>query len=212
MDRTENENNTNKWRKKTHIRTELLKIILPIAVLPIIFLMVVVSIRVYHQLLAQNVNYYDTVLSQVNINIDSVYEQYARTLSSMIESSVFTNYINSAEAKSKQEEETRDLQLLGDDRSDFGLRNTVQKKIEGFVYIYQMKKKSIRANTDYKMTFCNDNGARPPDPIYEKIINDPFFTKVKNDNKIRFAIGKFQNGTIPSMDGDKKTVLIYPYL
>ncbi|MBR6199828.1 MAG: SpoIIE family protein phosphatase [Spirochaetales bacterium] len=198
-------------KRKGKIRKQLLMLIIPIAVIPIALIMLFVSVHVYNKLLTQNINYYDTVLSQVNINLDSVYEQYARTLSSMLDTTAFRNYVAEPATHSIQEEEETDLALLGDDRSDFGLRNTVQEKIDGFVYIYQMNKYSPKTKTDWKLTFCNDNGARPSDPNYEKIIQDPFFLKVKNDNNIKLAIGKFQNGTIPSMDGDKQTVLLYPF-
>ncbi|MBP5707153.1 MAG: hypothetical protein J6W76_07690, partial [Spirochaetales bacterium] len=150
-----------KHKRKRTIRFQLLRLIIPIAVIPIALITIFVSVRVYKKLLTQNINYYDTVLSQVNLNLDSVYEQYARTLSSMLDTTVFKNYVQQPAAKTIQEEEDTDLALLGDDRSDFGLRNTVQEKIDGVVYIYQMHIYSPKTKTEGKLTFCNDTGARP---------------------------------------------------
>ncbi|HOJ65029.1 MAG TPA: PP2C family protein-serine/threonine phosphatase [Spirochaetota bacterium] len=198
-------------KNKGKIQLELLFLILPIAIIPLISVIVFVSLRIYNKLESQSFDYYDTVLAQVNSNLNFVYEQYARTMTNMLETSIVKETLSLPPYKTKEEERNATARMVGNSTSDFGLRKTADEKIDGFTYLYEMNRVSLIDNTNYKMHFCNDPVGRPGDPDYEKLINDPLFKILKDDNQRRLVFGKFQKGVLPGLDGEKKTVFIYSY-
>ena len=199
------------FKKKTSIRSGLLKILIPIAIVPLLFVIIFVSMRIYTYLENQANNYYNTLLSQVSANIDFVYKQYALTITNMFKISIVKNTLQSQPYTSKEQERVLCENMYGTETIDFGLRKTAQEKIDGYAYIYEIDRKSLIDKTNYKLHYLNDNSGRPVDPYYEKLLKDPLFLKVKQNNNIRLVFGKLQNDTIPGIDGDKKTVFIFPY-
>ncbi|HOJ64247.1 MAG TPA: SpoIIE family protein phosphatase [Spirochaetota bacterium] len=188
-----------------NIRTQLLIIIIPIAIIPLIIIVNLVINRIFVHLEKQSRDYYYTILEQVANNLNFVYNQYARTLSNMIEIPEVVQGLTHPPYRSKEEERLVSNNIIGDVNTRGGLRNTVEEKIEGAVFIYEMDRKSLINETDYKIHYVSSANIGPG---LKEIINDPLFQKLK-ENKEKLIFGRFKDYIFP--DGKQRAVIIFPY-
>ncbi|HPO50604.1 MAG TPA: HAMP domain-containing protein, partial [Spirochaetota bacterium] len=134
--------------------------------------------------------------------------QYGRTLANMMDNPDVLNGLNAPSYKNKQDEINVSLRIIGDENIKGGLRNTIEEKIEGAVFLYELDRKSIIDKTDYKVHFVSSDNALPN---FDRFINDPLFLTLKNDNSIKLIAGKLSPGTIVGFESDKKPAIIFPY-
>jgi signal transduction histidine kinase len=190
------------------IQYQLLFLVLPLAITPLIIVVIFVSNRVFNHLEYQNNQFYSTVLNQVAYNVDFVYEQYARTLSNMIEIPEVIAGLESPPYKSEQQEKEIHLSITGDSTTKGGLRNTVEEKIEGAVAIIELDRKSLLTNTDYKIHYISD-GSKSLN--LDNLLEDPLFLKIRSENQIKMILGKPKPGVLSGFDADKRPMIIFPY-
>lgn len=204
-------NNSKKTKKGfwsyLKIKSKLIFIILPTAIIPLIVVVSFTSWRLYNHLENQGRESYSTLIQQVSENVEFLYAQYARTLSNMLDIPALVEGFNVKEYKSAQEEKDIGQKMTGDVTTRGGVRNTFEEKIDGMLYILELDKKSINDKTDYKQILLIDNQMRLD---VEKLLVDPLFLKLKSDNKVKLVFGRLTEGIITGVYADSP-VMIYPY-
>ena len=190
------------------IRWKLLFIILPTAIIPLVIVITFSTIRIYNHLENQGRTFYFTLLTQVKKNIDLLYQQYGRTLTNMMTISSVRAGLNAPPYRTKQEELNIKQMVMGDETTEGGFRNTAEEKIDGNVYLYEMDRKSLATETNYTVHILN---AKIGELNYDKLINDPLFLLLKNNNKIKMIFGIFQKGVAQNQENEDKPVIILPY-
>lgn len=202
---TDIKNKIKNRREPLNTRTQLLIIIIPIAIIPLIIIINIVINRIFVHLERQSREYYSTIIEQVANNLNFIYNQYARTLSNMIEIPEVIKGLNVPPYRSKEEERIISNNIIGDVNTRGGLRNTVEEKIEGAVFIFEMDRKSLLNGTDYKIHYVSSANIGPS---LEDIIEDPLYQKLK-ENKEKLIFGRFKDYNFP--DGKQRAVIIFPY-
>ncbi|HOJ63703.1 MAG TPA: SpoIIE family protein phosphatase [Spirochaetota bacterium] len=205
----------NKNKKFFKIRWQLLLIILPVAIVPLVIVVSFSSNRIFKHLEEASHKLYSSILYQVANNVDFVYEQYARTLTNILKIPNVDKGLCWPPYKTPEEEieisnmiKGRASIHRGERILEEGLRKTAQEKIDGDVFLYELDRKSLINNKDYVVHQLNF-GLLEPD--INAILKDPLFLKIKNDNSIKFIFGKFQDGVLKGLDSEKKAVMIFPY-
>lgn len=192
------------------IRWKFLSILIIVSVLPIIVVFYFSFSSIFDHLKKQNKMFYSRLLRIVSNNMDYTYENYGRTLVNIFNNSAIKKGISVGAYESVQHEKSITDSVSGNELQK-GLRELVQERIEGAVFLYELDKKSLTNNTDYKIHYGLDTNYYISPPRFDKMIEDPLFKKIKNDNKIKLIFGKFKDGSIPGIDGNDKSVFIYPY-
>lgn len=197
------------------IRWQLLLIILPFAIIPLIIVVSFTANRIFLHLEEQSYSFYFSIISQVANNVDFVYEQYGRTLTNILKIPNVEKGLFSPPYKDITEEiristmiKGRNAIYKGNRIIEEGLRKTAEEKIDGDIFLYELDRKSLVNKTDYMIHKLN---LGLPDPDINKLLNDPLFLKIKNDNSIKFIFGKLKDGTLKGIDAEKKAVMIFPY-
>ncbi len=205
----------NKNRKFFKIRWQLLLIILPVAIVPLIIVVIFTTNRIFAHLEEQSYNFYSSILSQVASNVDFVYDQYGRTLTNILKIPNVEKGLSYPPYRDPVEESKvstmikgRNAIYKGNRVIEEGLRKTAEEKIDGDIFLYELDRKSLINNTDYMLHKLN---LGIPDPDLNAMLKDPLFLKIKNDNSIKFIFGKFQDGVLKGIDAEKKSVMIFPY-
>jgi serine phosphatase RsbU (regulator of sigma subunit) len=195
------------WRL-LKIRWKLFVIILPTAIIPLVVVIIFSSLRIYSHLENQGGEYYATLLTQVKTNMEFVYNQYARTFSNIFEIPGVKNGLTAPSYRSKSQELAIRREIIGEEAVEGGLRNTVEEKIDGYVFIYESDRKSRVDGKDYVVHKVTGDSYLPD---YEKLIQDPLFTRIKEDNNIRMIFGSLGDSVIPGEDTSTMPVVIFPY-
>ncbi|HPO50933.1 MAG TPA: hypothetical protein PLO89_11455, partial [Spirochaetota bacterium] len=190
------------------IRWKIISIILPTAIIPLVIIIVFSNIRIYNHLEKQGKNFYSTLITQVNKNIDLIYEQYGRTLANMMTISSVQAGLYAPPYKSKQQENDVKKSVMGDATTEGGFRSTAEEKIDGNVHIYELDRKSLLNGTDYTVHILN---ASVGVLDFNKLLNDPLYLEVKNNNKIRMIFGKLKPGVSSTPEYDARPTIILPY-
>lgn len=188
------------------IRSQLLIIIIPIAIIPLIIIVSIVTNRIFAHLENQSRQYYSTLLVQVSNNLNFVYSQYARTLSNMMSIPEVIKGIDNPPYLSMEDERTASSSIVGDESTRGGLRNTVEERIEGAVFLYDLNCESLIDKTSYKVHYVSSSNIAPK---MELFLNDPLFLKLRQNNKEKMVFGKFQNSVFGG--SEDKPVIIFPY-
>jgi serine phosphatase RsbU (regulator of sigma subunit) len=194
-------------RKIFKIRWQLMIVILPIAIIPLIIIVTFVTNSMFSHLERQSKLYYSTILGQVGVNMDFVYNQYARTITNMSTTPDFIDALNTSPYKNALEEDLHGKIIIGDETIEGAIRNTVEEKIDGVVFIYELDRASLQTGTSYKVHSVSENNIPPTVPL---LTTDQLFLTLKRDNRIKMIMGKLQSGTIPGYQGDDKPVIIFP--
>ncbi|HNZ25673.1 MAG TPA: SpoIIE family protein phosphatase [Spirochaetota bacterium] len=189
------------------IRSKLIFIILPTAIIPLVVVVSFTSWRLYNHLENQGRESYSTLIQQVSKNVEFLYNQNARTLSNMLDIPALVEGFRVAEYKSAQDEIDIGQMMIGNVTTRGGLRNTFEEKIEGMLYVVELDKKSINDKTDYKQHLLIDNQIRLD---IDLLLKDPLFLKLKSDNKVKLVFGRLTEGIITGIYADSP-VMIYPY-
>lgn len=186
------------------IRSQLLIIIIPIAIIPLIIIVSIVTNRIFAHLENQSRQYYSTLLVQVSNNLNFVYNQYARTLSNMVGIPEVIKGLDSPPYSSMAEERIVSNSIVGDVTVRGGLRNTVEERIEGAVFLYELDRESLLDKTNYKVHYVSSSNIAPKIDLF---LNDPLFLMLK-ENKEKMVFGKFQNEAFG--ESEDKPVIIFP--
>ena len=187
------------------IRSQLLIIIIPIAIIPLLIIVFIVTNRIFAHLENQSRQYYSTLLVQVSNNLNFVYNQYARTLSNMVGIPEVVKGLDSPPYSSMAEERAVSNSIVGDATVRGGLRNTVEERIEGAVFLYELDRESLLDKTDYKAHYVSSSNIAPKTELF---LNDPLFLKLKENNKERMVFGRFKNEAFG--EAEEKPVIIFP--
>jgi serine phosphatase RsbU (regulator of sigma subunit) len=194
------------------IRWKLILLILPTALIPLIAIISFSIIRVFAHLEDQQKIFYSTLLGQVRENIDFVYTEHYKTLQQIINLPTVVKGLTAPPyANAGVEEEVNEL-ISGSESQEGGLRAMSLEKLDGALFVYELDRESIIDGTDYKIHYGIDMGSAflfPP--TFEMMIDDPLFTKLKQDPDIQMIFGKFKPGTIKGIGGDDKPAMIMPW-
>ncbi|OHD07478.1 MAG: hypothetical protein A2Y34_04860 [Spirochaetes bacterium GWC1_27_15] len=194
-------------KKNTKIRWDLLKFIIPVAILPIIVLIIIISIRIFSYLENQNFKLYSMIISQVKMNLDISYEQNSRTLANLFTIPEVVEGLNAPQYKNGSEEINISEKLIGSETQIGGIRKTMEEKIEGRLYLVELDRTSINNNTPYKIHFSGINQVPPNIDVLKQ---DILYKQIKNDNQIKTVFGLFKENVISGYEG-KNPVMIAPY-
>jgi signal transduction histidine kinase len=193
------------------IRLQMLFIILPVAIIPLLILVFSITGRIYSYLEHQKFKYYSIVLEQVGWNIDFLYNQYAVTMATIYELDSVTAGLLAPPYRSMKDEERVSLIITGNETSRGGLREIAREKVDGALFLYETDRESLIDNTSYKLHYGFDTSMYIQPPVYEEMIEDPLFQALKMDNSIRMALGMFRDSVIPGLGGNEKSVIIFPW-
>jgi signal transduction histidine kinase/DNA-binding NarL/FixJ family response regulator len=202
---------TNRNREKHRLfkmRWQLLIIILAVALIPLLTILPYSSKAIYDHLETESAEHYSSLVQQVSGNMDFVYRQYAEAMTNMLSISEVRNGLLAPPYRSMEEEERVGAAIIGDENTKGGLRNTVEEKIAGAVFLYELDRKSLINRTDYKMHPVSASNVAPS---FDMLITDPLFLKPREENSIRMILGKLRAGSITGFEGDQKSVIIYPW-
>jgi signal transduction histidine kinase len=197
-------------RRIFKIRWQLLLILLPVSILPVLVIVTVIMNSLYHQLNEKTRLQYQTLLTQVGYNLDFIFDQNARSIVNIFSIPEITEGLNAPPYQSMREEEDVSTLVAGNEKKQ-GLRDAAQEKFDGAVFLYEMDRVSLIDKKRYKIHYGFDTSYFISPPDYDKLITDPLFKLLENDNSIRLQLGKLQNGVIPGLGGDEKPVLLYPW-
>ena len=197
------------------IRWQLLSLILPVAIAPLIIIVGFTTNQIFLHLEEKSKEFYSSILIQISNNIDFMYEQYARTLTNIVRIPNVEKGLSYPPYKSETEEmEVSDMVkgkntiYKGNRVISEGLRKTAEEKIDGDVYLYELDRKSVINNADYMVHKLN---LGLPDPDVRLMLEDPLFKKIKNDNQIKMIFGKFKDNVLKGTNCESKPVMIFPY-
>jgi serine phosphatase RsbU (regulator of sigma subunit) len=176
-------------------------IVLPLVIVPLVVSVSLVSRRFYSYLENQNIKYYSTLLGILGNNIDTVYEEYGKVLGNIFRDEKVQSAITMPPYRTL-DDEWRSLDLVID-----GIGNAIDEKTDGFFILFEMDRRSLFTGMEYRRFRLSKNQT----PVYEKLLNDPLFLALKNDNSRKFIMGKLQHETRPSLQSDRSSVMIFPY-
>jgi diguanylate cyclase (GGDEF)-like protein len=192
------------------IRWKLMGILLPVSIIPMIIIVAFVVPRVYGQLERSTNEFYTELLNQVSFNIDFIYKQYARTLANIYNIPEVRDGLNAPPYTSKEMENRIRRAIIGEATIAGGLRNTVEEKIDGFVFLYEMDRSSL-IFPEYTDHIVHRVSNISRFIFYDKMVKDPLFLEVKNNNKVKMILGKFQPGVLSGFNSDSYSSILFPY-
>lgn len=187
------------------IRWKLFFIMLPSVIIPLMIMVIISSFNIYNHLATQGQKSYTTYLNQVALNVKFVYNQYAQTLSNMVRIPSVEAELNAPDYGSKYEEMLGEERLIGNDTTVGGLRNTVEERVEGDVFIVELDRKSYSTGEDYSVHKTSISSVLP---VIEELTEDELFKRIKNDNSLRFIYGKPSPETFTDT---VRSVMLFPY-
>ncbi|MBP7552849.1 MAG: HAMP domain-containing histidine kinase [Spirochaetes bacterium] len=200
-----------KKKRSFKIQWQLLTLILPLTIIPLVALVMIASAQIFSHLEFRSANYYGALLKQVANNIDFVYEQYGRVLNNIFNNAEIVKGLNAPPYKDQQEEIDTSYNIVGMDRIRGRLREMVEEKIDGSVMVIELDKKSLLSRTDYKIHFASDNSYLNLSENLENLLTDPMFLKLRDNNNIKLIFGKTINIAFSGYDIEKRPIIIFPY-
>lgn len=200
-------------KKIFRIRWKLLIFTIAISILPAFFVCIFVYSSILQHLKSQSQKLYSRVLDTVSQNIDDFYDEYAIEITNLVQTGEVTTTLAKPRFKSEIEEQKSSSNLFGNPvfKGEYSIYKTFLKNIEGALFIYDFDQISFLNNTQYKLYNTTNKNVFISPPDYDRLITDPLFKKIQNDNSIKMLYGKLQKGTIPGQGGDCKNVILYPY-
>lgn len=199
--------------KKTifNLKWKLLFIILPIAILPLLFLIFFTRTKLIDYLTAQNQLFYMNILKQTSKNLEYIHEQHLLSLSNLVSMDNFHKIINAPEYESKIQERTI-FDNIGEGPDKIGggpMMREIFSKIRGSVYLIEFDRSSLIYNTPYKVhTFNNLNYIVD----VEMLQKDKAFIELKEAGQTqKYYFGKLGKDVITDYQGEKKSVFLFPY-
>lgn len=191
------------------IQGKILTLILPLTIVPLVIIIVFSGLRIYDHLQRKSVESYTTLISQVKDNVDFKYKGYYKTSKNMMSNPDVVKKLNVPPYKSEEEEVQLSNDLMGDERTDGGIRQTYEEKIaaEGGLILLETRRHSIKDKTSYKRHITS---AGIFDVNYNHLLSDPIFLKILYDKNCDFILAKPAPKTLKTgFETDKKPLIIY---
>lgn len=184
-------------KKGMKIRTKIIIMILIMVIIPVIIVTSFMLIKSFFYLKENTIKSYSNLLNQASINLDLVFNKYCSVLDNIIEKSDIRTVLLSGPFKNKKEELDITMQIEGEygAQGKYTLRNTIEEQIDGYCILYQLDKKSLINNTPYKR-FLSSPYIKPPN--FDKLIQDPLYTRLINNASNSVSFGKLQKGVFSS--------------
>ena len=135
---------------KISMKTRVLAVSLPIAILPIIIITSIFSKTLFNKLEDQSKTFNTTILTQVANNIDFIYRQYSMSFTDIVEMDNFKKLIGSNKFSSAIEE-SKLIESLGEisaNPSPSSITRNATSKFQGAFFISELDKPSLLRNTD----------------------------------------------------------------
>jgi serine phosphatase RsbU (regulator of sigma subunit) len=201
--------------KKTKIRRKLILLILPTCIIPLIGLSSFSSLRTYNYLEKQNQTYYTTLLRQVKKNVSFMLDQYNTTFTNIFKLPSVIDGLSRPPYQSMQQEKEISEGIVGGGQTSEGkasMRATVQERIDGTVLLYELGRRSLFNDTDYKVHRAVDPSITVYIPNFEKMVSDPLFKSIQENPDQEFIFGMFKEGVLPTTySGQDRPIMIFPF-
>ena len=98
----------------------------------------------------------------------------------MVEIPAFVHGVHAPAYRSEQDERDVSSRMIGDVNTRGGIRQTIEEKIDGIMYIVELDRHSIANDTPYKIHFTTSG---QPQLNIEQLLVDPLFTKIKGNKE-----------------------------
>ncbi|MBR6061537.1 MAG: hypothetical protein IKP67_05640, partial [Spirochaetales bacterium] len=202
-------------RTRLGIRWQLFSVVTPVAVVPILIIVIFTTIVMFRHLEDRSKDFYASVMQMLAGNIDYTYEQYGRTFTNAIRIPSVDRGLNAPPYQSQTEEREvsnmitgKHMIVNGERVTAEGLRKTFEEKIEGDLLVYELDRKSIADGTDYKVhRLSSSTTLLDLDEFYKT----PMYQTLRSDNSVRLIAGSLSGDILRSPDGLPRTTMIYPY-
>lgn len=191
------------------MRTRILAVSLPIAILPVIIITLIFSITLFNKLEEQSKTFNTTILEQVANNIDFIYRQHSMSFTDIVQMDNFKKLISPQEFLSATEE-AQFIENLGEisaTPSPNSITRSATSKFQGNFFIAELDKASLSKNTDYTLysfSLTNNNI-----DIKKLIASRLFDEAFNNGNNLIF--GKPEDGVITGYDSENLQMFLYLY-
>ncbi|HOL57328.1 MAG TPA: ATP-binding protein [Spirochaetota bacterium] len=197
----------NSKKKKFKIRWLFLSIIIPLAILPILLLLIISINSIFSYLKKQNYEFYSSLINQVSKNIDLIYKQHSMTLSDITFIPTFHNLINPPEFKNLSEERNFFENLeYGPNPSGGTIRRFALTKIDGALNIFILNKFSYITQKNYiHYNFSDIPFEIDPDKLKEELLYKQLI-KVK-----KTVFGMLSKESLKIYQVEKRPIFIFPY-
>ncbi|MBQ2293873.1 MAG: hypothetical protein II258_00710, partial [Spirochaetales bacterium] len=194
---------------KISMKTRVLAVSLPIAILPIIIITSIFSMALFNKLDEQSRTFNTTVLNQVANNIDFIYRQYSMSFTDIVQMDNFKKLTNQYNLSSAIEE-SKFIESLGEmsaNPSPSSITRNVTSKFQGAFFISELDKMSFLKNTDHALySFSVTNN----DINVKKLTNSRLFDEAfKSGNN--FIFGKPEEGIITGYDTENLQMFLRLY-
>jgi serine phosphatase RsbU (regulator of sigma subunit) len=191
------------------MKTRVLAVSLPVAILPIIIITSIFSKTLFNKLEEQSKTFNTTVLNQVANNIDFIYRQYAMSFTDIVQMDNFKKLISPINFSSAIEE-SQFIESLGEisaNPSPSSITRNVTSKFQGAFFISELDKTSFLKNTEHTLySFSVTNNSID----IKKLINSRLFDEAFNSGN-NFIFGKPEDGIITGYDAENLQMFLYLY-
>jgi len=203
------ENMALEGKKIFRVRWQLLFVILPISIIPLIIIVYVSSNRIYRHIASKEIEFYSSVISQISYNADALINQSSLSIHEISNMDNFKKLLNAPPFKSAMEEaefygETREFEA---DTPPGSIRRAIYTKLNGDFFYIELDRKSFLTNTDYKLNFFSLTSITIN---VQNLINDPLFLELDKNPDKKFSIGKLSDSSAVGYDSDKRAAIIFP--
>lgn len=194
---------------KISMKTRVLAVSLPIAILPIIIITSIFSKTLFNKLEDQSKTFNTTILTQVANNIDFIYRQYSMSFTDIVEMDNFKKLIGSNKFSSAMEE-SKLIESLGEisaNPSPSSITRNATSKFQGAFFISELDKPSLLRNTDntlYSFSITNNS------IDIKKLVASRMFDEAFNSGN-NLIFGKPEDGIITGYDSENLQMFLYLY-
>lgn len=194
---------------KISMKTRVLAVSLPIAILPIIIITSIFSKTLFNKLEDQSKTFNTTILTQVANNIDFIYRQYSMSFTDIVEMDNFKKLIGSNKFSSAIEE-SKLIESLGEisaNPSPSSITRNATSKFQGAFFISELDKPSLLRNTDntlYSFSITNNS------IDIKKLVASRMFDEAFNSGN-NLIFGKPEDGIITGYDSENLQMFLYLY-
>lgn len=191
------------------MKTRVLAVSLPVAILPIIIITSIFSKTLFNKLEEQSKTFNTTVLNQVANNIDFIYRQYAMSFTDIVQMDNFKKLISPINFSSAIEE-SQFIESLGEisaTPSPSSITRNATSKFQGAFFICELDKQSLLKNTDYTLySFSINNNSIDIRKLMKSRMFDEAFNSGNN-----LIFGKPENEIITGYDSENLQMFLYLY-
>lgn len=194
---------------KISMKTRVLAVSLPIAILPIIIITSIFSKTLFNKLEDQSKTFNTTILTQVANNIDFIYRQYSMSFTDIVEMDNFKK-LTSSNKFSSAIEESKLIESLGEisaNPSPSSITRNATSKFQGAFFISELDKPSLLRNTDntlYSFSITNNS------IDIKKLVASRMFDEAFNSGN-NLIFGKPEDGIITGYDSENLQMFLYLY-